>query len=82
MKERTIDPIIRDNNLSKNALTCSANEVPDASADICLNGLNNVFSSRPMENISEETIKRPFIILRRLNSPSPYHQDNIPAKNI
>ncbi len=79
---RTNEPMIRDINLSKNACILTPIKPSIWPAEICLYGEKRVFKSNPTEKKSAEVHSLSLTILRRTSNPLPYHQDNIPTKNM
>lgn len=73
--ERTIEPIIREINLSSTAWSCTPSGPSTRPADIWRNGEKSVFNKRANENESEspESCRDTSIVWRR--QPAPYHHE-------
>lgn len=79
---RTNIPIKRENCLSNHDLNLSSKERPITSADICLNGENNVLNSKPIEKKSAVAISLSPTALICSLKPRTYHHSSAFTINI
>ena len=76
-------PTILEISLSKNcAIFASSASLPDAPAEICLNGLNKVLNMSPIENKSAVSPSLVFSPLKNTPHPRKYHHCSRSTINI